>query len=481
MKTNKNLIIYIILIILFSLIITSCGDYMQTMEGAVATFETNGGSLLSDQSFIGYVIEPETPTKDSYSFIGWYCDEECTNAWDFDDEVLKSDIILYAKWELDCVDSFSVSSKSSIDFGDVANIDIYDKDENQIAKAKTESDCTVFKTTINLDDDYYYLYQDGIIKGKLIINNERAKFVNKDTITPMTRSELTTLLNTDMDYDTIETFGLDDMSSLGDYFDGSANKDITNWDVSNVNNMESMFNNASSFNQNISSWDVSNVTNMRRMFSSAEAFNQDISNWDVSNVTNMGSMFSSARAFDQDLTNWNVSSVTSMSSMFMYAFAFDGDISSWNVGNCTIFRNMFSGATLFNSNISNWDVSKATTFELMFESATSFNQDLSNWNVSNVTNMVEMFSGATSFNGGLLNWNVSKVESMLGMFKDANLFNKDISNWNVINVKDMRYMFNNASSFNQNISGWDVDNVSSFDNIFDGSAIEDANKPEKFK
>ena len=45
------------------------------------------------------------------------------------------------------------------------------------------------------------------------------------------------------------------------------------------------------FNGNISEWDVSNVTNMEEMFYLAESFNQDISDWDVSNVTDMHYMF----------------------------------------------------------------------------------------------------------------------------------------------------------------------------------------------
>ena len=49
-------------------------------------------------------------------------------------------------------------------------------------------------------------------------------------------------------------------------------------------------------NGNISNWDVSNVTNMERMFSGS-SFNQDISSWDVSNVTNMSEMFQSAQVF----------------------------------------------------------------------------------------------------------------------------------------------------------------------------------------
>jgi surface protein len=52
-----------------------------------------------------------------------------------------------------------------------------------------------------------------------------------------------------------------------------------------------MFRGSDNFNQDISNWNVSNVTDMNQMFSFAFSFNQDISNWDVSNVTDMGVCF----------------------------------------------------------------------------------------------------------------------------------------------------------------------------------------------
>ena len=48
--------------------------------------------------------------------------------------------------------------------------------------------------------------------------------------------------------------------------------------MSSVENMASMFRDAVVFDINISDWDVSNVTNMSSMFG-ATAFNQDISSW----------------------------------------------------------------------------------------------------------------------------------------------------------------------------------------------------------
>jgi surface protein len=68
-----------------------------------------------------------------------------------------------------------------------------------------------------------------------------------------------------------------------------------------------------SFNKNIGDWDVSNVTDMSYMFYHSK-FNQDISNWDVSNVTAMKYMFGRVANFNQNLSSWNVSNVSNCSS-----------------------------------------------------------------------------------------------------------------------------------------------------------------------
>ena len=88
--------------------------------------------------------------------------------------------------------------------------------------------------------------------------------------------------------------------AVRDYLNGGARKqrvvtkygEIRNWDVSNVTNMENMFEleGAVSFNQPLNNWNVSNVTNMHRMFCAAESFNQPLNNWNVSNVEDMEGM-----------------------------------------------------------------------------------------------------------------------------------------------------------------------------------------------
>ena len=52
------------------------------------------------------------------------------------------------------------------------------------------------------------------------------------------------------------------------------------------------------------------------MFQDCKNFNCDLSNWNVSNVENMGNMFDECINFNSDLSKWDVSNVKYMSCMF---------------------------------------------------------------------------------------------------------------------------------------------------------------------
>ena len=63
------------------------------------TFDSRGGSKIDSIriSRNSTVKEPENPTRDGYTFGGWYTDKECTQAYDFSAKVTQS-FTLYAKW-----------------------------------------------------------------------------------------------------------------------------------------------------------------------------------------------------------------------------------------------------------------------------------------------------------------------------------------------------------------------------------------------
>ena len=142
---------------------------------------------------------------------------------------------------------------------------------------------------------------------------------------------------------------------------------ISDWDVSNITNMDKLFYGASSFNSNILEWDVSNVISMSNMFESASIFNRDISSWDVSNVDSMYHMFRKAQSFNVDISGWNVSNVRNMRDMFFGAQSFNVDLSQWDVSNVTNMTGMFEDAFSFDQNISDWDIASVNYFTNMFK------------------------------------------------------------------------------------------------------------------
>ena len=63
------------------------------------TFNSMGGSAVEAVVVADgqTVAQPEAPVMEGYTFAGWYTDENCTTAYDFDTAVT-ADITLYAKW-----------------------------------------------------------------------------------------------------------------------------------------------------------------------------------------------------------------------------------------------------------------------------------------------------------------------------------------------------------------------------------------------
>ena len=126
----------------------------------------------------------------------------------------------------------------------------------------------------------------------------------KNKVQPKSKKELIKIINDSFekgvyDLNFIDTSKITDMSELFYLgvklrkFDKSIQKsiNISDWDVSNVKDMNHMFNKCTYFNCDLSRWDVSNVKDMSYMFQFCYDLNCDLSSWNVSNVLDMRDMF----------------------------------------------------------------------------------------------------------------------------------------------------------------------------------------------
>jgi len=76
-------------------------DYVLESEEYTITFEPNNGSAPTTVTVEEKTLipRPEPPTRNEYTFIGWYRDAACTLGWNFDTDYPTSDMTLYAGWE----------------------------------------------------------------------------------------------------------------------------------------------------------------------------------------------------------------------------------------------------------------------------------------------------------------------------------------------------------------------------------------------
>lgn len=120
-------------------------------------------------------------------------------------------------------------------------------------------------------------------------------------------------------------------AALSDYNGGGA---VLGWVTTAATNMYSMFQNCDAFNQDVSGFDMNGVTDCQRMFNGCDIFNcggnSEMDNWDMSTVETMYEMFQNAEDFNIDIGSWSTSSCSNFYACFNSAETFNQDISTWD-------------------------------------------------------------------------------------------------------------------------------------------------------
>jgi hypothetical protein len=122
----------------------------------------------------------------------------------------------------------------------------------------------------------------------------------------------------------------------------------------------------------------------------------DISNWNTSQITNMSRLFENIqqKTVEPITLNWNTSNVRHMDHMF---YKCEQDfILNFQTGNVINMCCMFADATNFNQPL-RFDTSKVLCMSCMFAGATCFNQPLF-FDTSNVIDIEYVFMDAMNFN-----------------------------------------------------------------------------------
>ena len=253
--------------------------------------------------------------------------------------------------------------------------------------------------------------------------------------------------------------------------------DLSNFDISQVTNMDSMFKECSLLSSlNLSNLDTSQVTNMNSMFYECSSLNELIlSNFNTSKITNMDSMFYKCSSLSSlNLSNFDTSQVTSMYKMFYECSSLISlDLSYFDTSQITIMESIFFGcSSLISLDLSYFDTSQVTNMGSMLSGCSSLSSlDLSNFNTSQVTDMGSMFYNDKSLSSlNLSNFDTSNVTNMVYMFYQCESLNVlNLSNFNTSKVTVMNSMFCYCKSLSSLIiSNFDTSQVINMNHMFRG-------------
>ena len=214
-----------------------------------------------------------------------------------------------------------------------------------------------------------------------------------------------------------------DCANMFAYFTGMTDVDLSSFDTSEVEDMNSMFYfNFALEKLDVSRFDTRRVRSMYAMFDNLATLKElDVRNFNTSNVDTMQYMFYNLNKVKVlDVSHFDTGNVKSMEGMFAYMGSLKSlNLSSFNTSKVTNMRDMFAAtATLKSLDLSSFNTEKVRNMSGMFYGSDSLTSlDLSSFNTKNVANMSYMFfgmDGITTIN--IVNFDTQNVENMSYLF-----------------------------------------------------------------
>lgn len=85
-----------------TMVFASCKKEDDPKPTFIVTFDSQGGSTVAAQTVEegSLITKPTDPTQVGFTCAGWYKETAYQNAWNFEQNVVTSNITLYAKWDI---------------------------------------------------------------------------------------------------------------------------------------------------------------------------------------------------------------------------------------------------------------------------------------------------------------------------------------------------------------------------------------------
>ena len=321
-----------------------------------------------------------------------------------------------------------------------------------------------------LSDNFNY-FPDEIYINDVLYTPPTGENVNRRVIGPLSGENIVKLY-----YSTVP-------ESLKQMFNNVYNVkeiDLSNFDTSNVNDMEDMFNYCHDLEKvNLTNFVTSKVTKMKGMFEGCKKITSlDLSSFSTSLVTTMKSMFCSCEGLEYlNIKSFDTSSVNDMALMFCDCRKLENiDISSFSSTTNIEMGGMFKYSTNLKSikfpdkqklktsnmgamfqdcwaltslNLSCFDTSSVTSLDYIFDNCRELvSVDLSSFDTSGISNFGNMFSNCEKLESvNLNNFITTSAQNFARMFSNCKkLESLNLSNFITTSVTNFGGMFYGCES-----------------------------------